>query len=218
MMRCYISPLASQDLEAISDYFVTRNLEAGERLLAEFTKKCRDLLTFPKMGRSYDFIRSGLRGVPLDGYIVFYQVADDAIEILRVASGRQDSEALFAVNLRGHIPIDEFLWGQAFKLACLLDEGTNEFVIRRDKALSLAHFGGEIHANIFPRNCRQCFQLAQRLRLQYDIATVQILPDASDYFACPVLMAQSFGNSGNLLQHGFRKNDFHAGGRLLSPA
>ena len=95
MMRCYISPLASQDLEAISDYFVARNIEAGERLLEEFTRKCRNLLTFPNMGRSYDFIRPRLREIPLDGYIVFYQVADDAIEILRVASGRQDLETLF---------------------------------------------------------------------------------------------------------------------------
>lgn len=96
MRRCYVSPEASQDLNAIADYFVARNIEAGERLLAEFTKKCNNLLNFPNLGRSYEFIRAGMRGVPLDGYIIFYQVVEDGIEVLRVLNGRQDLEALFA--------------------------------------------------------------------------------------------------------------------------
>jgi len=33
MSRCFVSPTASRDLDAIGDYFVGRNIEAGERLL-----------------------------------------------------------------------------------------------------------------------------------------------------------------------------------------
>ena len=47
------------------------------------------------MGRNYDRIKSGLRGVPLDGYIIFYRVVENGIEILLVASGFQDLEAMF---------------------------------------------------------------------------------------------------------------------------
>lgn len=47
------------------------------------------------MGRSYACIKPSLRGLPLDGYIIFYQVIDDRIEILRVVSGRQNLESLF---------------------------------------------------------------------------------------------------------------------------
>ena len=36
-----------------------------------------------------------MRGLPLNGYIIFYQVVDNNIEILRVVNGRQDLEALF---------------------------------------------------------------------------------------------------------------------------
>ncbi|MFN5969167.1 MAG: type II toxin-antitoxin system RelE/ParE family toxin [Microcystis sp.] len=34
--------------------------------------------------------------MPLDGYIIFYRVIDDTVEILRIVSGRQDLEALFS--------------------------------------------------------------------------------------------------------------------------
>lgn len=40
---------AIQDLDEISDYFVQRNIGAGEALLDEFTKKCRYLAQFPKL-------------------------------------------------------------------------------------------------------------------------------------------------------------------------
>ncbi|MEG4323275.1 MULTISPECIES: type II toxin-antitoxin system RelE/ParE family toxin [unclassified Microcoleus] len=95
MSQCFVSPTASRDLDAIGDYFVARNIEAGERLLREFVKKCENLLKFPNMGRSYDRIKPGLRGVPLDGYIIFYRVVENGIEILRVVSGYQEFEALF---------------------------------------------------------------------------------------------------------------------------
>ncbi len=95
MSRCVIAPRASRDLNDISDYFVERDIEAGERLLKEFNEKCQNLMRFPKMGKSYERILKKLRGVPLKGYIIFYRVIPDGIEILRVISGRQDLEALF---------------------------------------------------------------------------------------------------------------------------
>jgi toxin ParE1/3/4 len=90
---------ASQDLNVISDYFVSRNIEKGERLLQEFNQKCLKLLQFPKMGRSYAAIRPLLRGVPLDGYIILYELQEDGITILRVVNGRQNLETLFDEDL-----------------------------------------------------------------------------------------------------------------------
>ena len=95
MSNYIISPSATKDLNQIADYFLTRNLEAGEKLFRDFNKKCQNLANFPKMGRSYAYIRPSLRGLPLDGYIIIYQVIDDGIKILRVVSGRQDLESLF---------------------------------------------------------------------------------------------------------------------------
>jgi toxin ParE1/3/4 len=95
MSRFRISPSASRDLDRIADYFLEHSIDAGEKLFREFNKKCLQLVNFPNMGRNYYQIRPNLRGLPLDGYIIFYQVINENVEILRVVNGRQDLEALF---------------------------------------------------------------------------------------------------------------------------
>ena len=95
MSNYIISPSASRDLNEIADYFLARNLEAGEKLFREFNKKCQNLANFPSMGRSYAHIKPSLRGLPLDGYVILYQVLDDGVEILRVVSGYRDLKSLF---------------------------------------------------------------------------------------------------------------------------
>jgi toxin ParE1/3/4 len=54
-----------------------------------------NLATFPTMGKSYSQIRSDLRGIPLQGYIILYRLIDDGLEIVRVVNARQDLESLF---------------------------------------------------------------------------------------------------------------------------
>lgn len=95
MKRYIINIVASQDLAAISDYFYTHNIEAGERFLQEFSRKCKQLANFPSLGRSYADIEPDLRGIPLETYIIFYKVIEDGIEIMRVVSGMRDLPALF---------------------------------------------------------------------------------------------------------------------------
>jgi toxin ParE1/3/4 len=98
MSNCFITLEASQDLDMISEYFVSRNIETGERLLKLFNEKCMKLIQFPNMGRSYAYIRPWLRGVLLDNYIIFYEVITDGVAILRVVDGRQNLETVFDSN------------------------------------------------------------------------------------------------------------------------
>ena len=96
MKRYLINVLASLDLNEITDYyFTTNNIEAGERFFQDFSRRCQQLVNFPNLGRSYIEIRPNLRGLPLDGYIIFYRLLEDGIEILRVVSGRRDIPSLF---------------------------------------------------------------------------------------------------------------------------
>jgi len=95
MSRYLINLLAIQDLDEIADYFANNNLEAGEKFFRAFNRKCQQLVAFPNSGKSYATIRPRLRGISLEGYIIFYRILDDGIEILRVVSGRRDFPSLF---------------------------------------------------------------------------------------------------------------------------
>lgn len=95
MSRYVINILATQDLNAIADYFAANNLDAGERFFREFNRKCQQLVAFPNSGKSYPQIRPYLRGLSFEGYIIFYRVLNDGIEILRVMSGRRNFPSLF---------------------------------------------------------------------------------------------------------------------------
>ena len=95
MANFIIASEAIQDLKGIIDCFATRNVETGEKLPIEFKKKCHYLVQFPQIGRKYQHIHSYLRGLPLDGYIIFYRLTEEGIEIMRVVKGNRDLEALF---------------------------------------------------------------------------------------------------------------------------
>jgi len=95
MKRYLINVLASQDLNEIADYFTANNIETGERFFQNFARRCQQLVNFPNLGRSYTEIRPDLRGLSLNGYIIFYRILDDGIEILRVVSGRRNLPSLF---------------------------------------------------------------------------------------------------------------------------
>lgn len=93
-----ISPSAIQDLNAIADYFLLTNVDVGENWFKEFNHKCQNLLKFPNMGKSYSYIQPDLRGLPLKGYIIFYRVENEVVEIVRIVNGRQDLTTLFSEN------------------------------------------------------------------------------------------------------------------------
>ena len=96
MSRYVINVLASQDLTEISDYFAEMNIEVGERFFREFNSRCQQLVSFPSSGKSYAAIRADLRGLSIEGYIIFYRILDDGIEILRVVNGRRNLPSLFS--------------------------------------------------------------------------------------------------------------------------
>ncbi|MBR8832888.1 MAG: type II toxin-antitoxin system RelE/ParE family toxin [Stigonema ocellatum SAG 48.90 = DSM 106950] len=93
--RYFINILATQDLKEIADYFTANSVEAGEQFFRKFDRRCEQLINFPTIGRSYAEIRSYLRGLPLDGYIIFYRVLGDGVEILRVINARRDLPSIF---------------------------------------------------------------------------------------------------------------------------
>ncbi len=95
MRSLRITAPASRDLDAISEYFLEKSVDAGDRFVQTFHQKCQHLARFPYIGKSYSQLRPGLRGLLLMDYIVFYQVVEDNIEILRVVSGYRNFRDVF---------------------------------------------------------------------------------------------------------------------------
>ena len=94
---CRFTIPASRDIEGILDYAAAQgNFDAAERLLNRMNQKCDRLLDFPGMGRKRDELAPGLRSFPIDRFLIFYTELEDGIEVVRVMSGYQDIESLFA--------------------------------------------------------------------------------------------------------------------------
>lgn len=95
MKRLVITIDASRDLSEITDYFLGKNIDTGDKFVEGFSRKCQHLAEFPYLGRSYAQIAPGLRGIKLMDYIIFYQVTGGGIEILRVVSGYRNFQDVF---------------------------------------------------------------------------------------------------------------------------
>ncbi|MFQ4140101.1 type II toxin-antitoxin system RelE/ParE family toxin [Nodosilinea sp. PGN35] len=95
MQRYVITLEASRDLQEIVDYFLERNVDAGEKFVEEFNRKCERLLQFPQIGKSYEDIRPGLRGILVVGYVLLYKLVGEEIVIVRVVSGYRNLEKIF---------------------------------------------------------------------------------------------------------------------------
>jgi toxin ParE1/3/4 len=94
-MNFILAPSGIKDLDLISEYFLEKNVEAGEKLFREFNRKFIMLTQFPNSGRVYTNIDPSLRGLATDGYVIFYRVTSTEVEIVRVVNGRQDLPSLF---------------------------------------------------------------------------------------------------------------------------
>ncbi len=95
MTQYIINVRATQDLSEISEYLAGISLERSDRFLQDFDRKCLQIVNFPLSGKSYAEIRPDLRGMIFQGYLIFYRVLENEVEIMRVVAGRRDLTSLF---------------------------------------------------------------------------------------------------------------------------
>jgi toxin ParE1/3/4 len=94
------SPEAEQDLFDISAYLTAEaSGRTAENCLREIDGACQRIRIRPLSGRARSELMSGLRSVLVHPYIVFYRVAEPAIEIVRVLHQRRDLDAMFATDV-----------------------------------------------------------------------------------------------------------------------
>lgn len=88
------TPAAEVDLLDIWDYMADDDPIAADRWAATIEESLTMPARQPGMGRLRDQLHTGLRSFPVGRYLIFYFPIDDGINVIRVAHGARDLEAL----------------------------------------------------------------------------------------------------------------------------
>jgi len=100
-MRVIVSPKARADLKAYATYLRWDNPALSDRFLQAARSAFRAIGEHPRAGRPRAFEGStftGMRSISLPGFrnhLVFYQVIDKRVRIVRVLHGAMDADAVF---------------------------------------------------------------------------------------------------------------------------
>jgi toxin ParE1/3/4 len=90
-------PRAEEDLEAIYQFIAQDNPARAFSFVDQIQERCDLLRDSPEQGRARPDLRPGLRVVPYGRSVVIaYQIAGDAIEIVRIFYGGQDYETIMS--------------------------------------------------------------------------------------------------------------------------
>ena len=90
-MAYEISKQAEADLENIFDFtMMSFGIHQAEHYLLQFDSTFILLSNNPKLGRTRNEIRKGLRSYVLDKYVIFYGLFKTNVRIVRVIHGSRD--------------------------------------------------------------------------------------------------------------------------------
>lgn len=96
-----IAPQALREIDEIIDFIKKDNPRAAENWSLSILEKCAALARFPRMGRARDELAPGLLAFPVGAYLIFYRIAENHIEIIRVLHAARDIPAAFTASLQG---------------------------------------------------------------------------------------------------------------------
>ena len=88
-------PQAEDDLINIWVRIASDSPFHADRYLDHLDAKMQLLAEFPHLGRLHPELGQGLRGFPVDDYLIFYRQVESGVDIVRVLHGARDIQALF---------------------------------------------------------------------------------------------------------------------------
>jgi len=94
-MEIVLSEQAETDLLQIYRYVAERNVAAAESIVDRINRQFENLRHFPFTGRARSSLGEEIRSLVSDSYVIFYQVTDTRIVIVRVLDSRRDIDAEF---------------------------------------------------------------------------------------------------------------------------
>ena len=89
-----LAPQARAELSHIWNYIAKEsgNAAVADGVIDAITERFHLLAQYPRMGRSRDDLRPGLRSFPVGQYVIIYTIDHEDVQILHVFHGRQDIE------------------------------------------------------------------------------------------------------------------------------
>ena len=93
-MKYKITSQAKSDLIEIWEYTKNKwSIKQADLYYQKITDKFNNINQHPNIGKSYDQLRSGYRGLPVKSHIIFYRIDhNNIIEIIRVLHQSMDIE------------------------------------------------------------------------------------------------------------------------------
>ena len=84
------SPTSRQDLLDIGDYIAKDSPSNARRFVGKLMKQCQRIGQAPLSYTSREDLAAGLRMAPLDRYLIFFSVNNNAVRIERVLHGARN--------------------------------------------------------------------------------------------------------------------------------
>jgi toxin ParE1/3/4 len=95
-------PQAARDIEECFVYIAEDNLDAGVTFLVAVEDAIEQLARFPLLGKARQFADRRIQNVRMwkvknfENYLIFYTVAENRIEVVRILHSARDIEDLFS--------------------------------------------------------------------------------------------------------------------------
>lgn len=99
--RIFKRPQAARDIEECFVFIAEENLDAGVYFLVAVEDSIEQIAQFPEIGKKREFSDKRFQNVRMwhvkkyENYLIFYEVVEDRVEIIRVLHGSRDIEELF---------------------------------------------------------------------------------------------------------------------------
>lgn len=95
MRRLHFTRLAEQDLTEICDYIAAKSVQRAAAVVKGLEQACQMLVSQPGMGRARPELAPDLCSLTEGSHIIFYRVADDGVQVIRILHGARDLPAIF---------------------------------------------------------------------------------------------------------------------------
>jgi len=103
MKKLRFSEMAERDLDQIWNYIATQsgNADTAKRFVESLVSRLSILAREPQAGTARDGIDTGLRGLPIGRYVVYYRDGGALVLISRIIHGSREQATAYYEDLPG---------------------------------------------------------------------------------------------------------------------